>query len=78
MTVLALVFGAAILLTLMLVSSYSGRDARPARRTRSPHSSDGGNVAWMSNGSDSSAGDCGGGDGGGGCGDGGGGGGGGD
>ena len=81
MTVLALVFGAAILLTWMLVHSYSGREA-PTRRRAQPEGGaghgDAGHVdaGWMFGGSDASASDCSAGDGGGSCGDGGGGGGG--
>jgi hypothetical protein len=76
-TVLALVLGAAILLTLMVVHSYSGRDATPhKRRARAAHGTDGGDAAWAFSGSDGGASDCGAGDAGGGCGDGGGGGGG--
>jgi hypothetical protein len=75
MTVLALVFGAAILLTWMLVHSYSGRAGSPARRRAQPaHSGDRGDAGWMFFGSDVSASDCSAGDAGGGCGDGGGGG----
>ena len=77
MTVLALVFGAAILLTLMLVHSYSGREASPPRRRARPARSAGhGDAGWMFAGSDSSVSDCSPGDAGGSCGDGGGGGGG--
>ena len=86
MTVLAIVLDAGILLTWMLVHSYSGRDATPFKRqARRARTGDGGDVSWMyfGSGSDSGASDCGGSDGGGsdggGCGgDGGGGGGGGD
>ena len=77
MTVVVLVLGAAILLTLMLVGSYSGRDGRPVRRTRPAQDSHGGD-GWMfmSSGSDGGSSDCGASDGGGCGGDGGGGGGG--
>ena len=74
MTVLVLVFGAAILLTLMLVHSYSGRAGSPARRQARRGHDCGGDTAWMFGG-DGSGSDCSAGDGGGGCGDGGGGGG---
>jgi len=77
MTVLALVFGAAILLTLMLVASYSGREATPHRRRARPaNGGDTADTSWMFVGGDGGSSDCGAGDGGGGCGDGGGGGGG--
>ena len=76
MTVLALVFGAAILLTWMVVHSYSSREGAPLRRHRQPASTaDSG--GWMFLGSDGGSSDCSAGDAGGGC-DGGGGGGGGD
>ena len=87
MTVLAIVLVAGILLTWMLVHSYSGRDATPFKRqARRARTGDGGDVSWMYFGGGSDGGgasDCGGSDGGGsdggGCGgDGGGGGGGGD
>ena len=71
MTVLTLVFGAAILLTLMLVHSYS-REGAHTVRTRRARRVDGGGAGWMFSG-DGSAGDCSAGDAGGGCGDGGGG-----
>jgi hypothetical protein len=77
-TVLALVFGAAILLTWMLVHSYSGREAPTRRRARPADGAVGGDAGWMFAGSDGSASDCSSGDAGGSCGDGGGGGGGGD
>ena len=72
MTVLALVVGAAILLTWILVHSYAGGDDRGTRPMHAAQSSDGGD-AWMfsasDGGSDASAGDCSGGHGGdGGCG----------
>ena len=68
MTVLVLVFGAAILLlTLMVVHSYSGRDTpRPMRRARAGHRN-GADSPWMFVGSDASASDCSPGDAGGGC-----------
>ena len=75
MTILALVVGAAILLTLMLVHSYSGETAPSRRRTRRADSGDSSGSGWMYTAGDSGASDCGAGDGGGGCGDGGGGGG---
>ena len=76
MTVLVLVFGAAILLTWMLVDSYSGREAPTRRRARPAHGARRGDGGWMFSGSDGSASDCSAGDAGGSCGDGGGGGGG--
>ena len=79
MTVLALVFGAVILLTLMLAHSYSRAGANTVRTGRRASHADGSDMTWMfvgdGGGSDGGAGDCGAGDGGGGCGDGGGGGG---
>jgi len=75
MTVLALVVGAAILLTWMLVHSYSGREGAPVRRRRqAPDSGNNGDTVWMFAGSDGGSSDCSAGDAGGGCGDGGGGG----
>ena len=75
MTVLVLV-SAAIVLTVMLVRSYSGETAPPKRRARAAHAADAGNGSWMFVGGDGGASDCGAGDAGGSCGDGGGGGGG--
>ena len=72
MTILALVVGAAILLTLVLVHSYSGETAPSRRRMRRADSDDGGGSGWMYTPGDSGAGDCSADDGGG-CGDGGGG-----
>ena len=73
MTALALVFGAAILLTWMLVQSYSGRRGSPARRrAHAAHGPGCSDTGWMFSGTDTSG--CSPGDGGGGCGDGGGGG----
>lgn len=77
MTVLALVFGAAILLTVMLVHSYSGREGSPTGRRRRPRPAQAGNhgdAGLMLSSSDGSASDCSAGDAGGSCGDGGGGG----
>jgi hypothetical protein len=77
MTVLALVVGAAILLTWLLVHSYFDGDRRGTRPMRAAQPSDGGD-AWLfsasDGGGDTSGGDCSGGDGGGCGGDGGGGG----
>ena len=75
MTVLLLIFGAAILLTLVLVHSYSGESVPTRPRTRRADRTDAGGAGWMFAGGDASAGDCSAGDAGGGCGDGGGGGG---
>lgn len=73
MTVLLLVVGAGILLTLMLVHSYSGRAGSPARgRGHSARTGDGGEGGWMFSGGGADATDCSAGDAGGGCGDGGG------
>jgi hypothetical protein len=58
MTVLALVFGAAILLTWMLVHSYSRRQDFPTRRRAHPAHADCGGGWWIYGGSDGSAGDC--------------------
>ena len=78
MTILALVVGAAVLLTLVLVHSYSGETEPSRRRTRRADSDDSGGSGWMytpgeADASDCSSGDaggdCGGGDGGGGGGD---------
>ena len=75
MTDLALVFGAAILLTWMLVHARARRESSPTRRRAQPaHGADSGDVGWMFSGSDASASDCSAGDAGGSCGDGGGGG----
>ena len=78
MTVLLLVFGAAILLTLMVVHSYSREGAHAVRTGRPARRAYGSDTWWMFSGdggaSDGGAGDCGAADGGGGCGDGGGGG----
>jgi len=72
MTVLALVVGAAILLTLMLVHSYSREGAHTVRTARPARRADGSDVSWMFF-SDGGGSDCSAGDAGGGCGDGGGG-----
>ena len=66
MTVFALVFGAAILLTWMLVHSYSGREGAPIRR-RGQAAANGDSGGWMFVGSDGGASDCSAGDAGGGC-----------
>jgi hypothetical protein len=77
-TVLLLVFGAAILLTLMVVHSYSREGAHTVRTGTQARRAYANDAVWMFSG-DGGAGDggadgCGAGDGGGGCGDGGGGG----
>jgi hypothetical protein len=73
-TVLALVFGAAILLTWMLVHSYSRREVSPVRRrAQRANAGNRDDAFWMFSGGDSDASDCSGSDAGG-CGDGGGGG----
>jgi len=76
MIVLALVFGAAILLTLLVVFSYSPEGAHTVYtgpRKRSTRA-DGSDAGWIFGGTDGGAGDCGAADAGGSCGDGGGGG----
>ena len=75
MTVLALVFGAAILLTWMLVHSYSGRAGSPVRRRAQPaDAGNPGDTTWLFSSSSGTSSDCSAADSGGGCGDGGGGG----
>jgi hypothetical protein len=63
MTAVALVVGAAILLTWMLVDSYWREGSYTRRRSRP--AGDGGDGAWMFMGGDGGSSDCGAGDGGG-------------
>lgn len=59
MTFLVLVVGAGVLLTWMLVHSYSGRAGSPIRRRgHSAHTGDGGEAGWMVSGSGADASDC--------------------
>ena len=64
MTVVALIVGAAILLTVMLAHAWSREGASTKRRTH-PHGGDRGDGSWMFFGGDGGGGDCGAGDGGG-------------
>ena len=77
MTVLALVLAAAILLTVMVVHSYSREGAHTVRLRRPSRRAADTGAGWMFVGSDGGGSDCSAGDAGGSCGDGGGGGGGG-